>query len=206
VAGCHRFLHRLWNLVNSLLPEIAIFRSYQGIGDDLAPALWDFRHKLHKTIKKVTDDIEDSFHFNTAIAAVMELVNAFYQAVENIPRDGDDVVIQEVFREAIEAIILLLSPMVPHIAEELWQVIGHDYSLQTCCWPEAQAEALEEPYYEVVVQINGKVRGRVKVHASDSEVLKEAKIVSDQTLRKWGTDLRKRVVWARNGKLVNIVV
>ncbi len=205
VAGSNRFLHRLWNLAQALLPDIAKVRAYQGKGDDLGPALGDFRHKLHKTIKKVTDDIEDSFHFNTAIAAVMELVNAFYLATEN-PRDEADVAGKAVFREALEAIILLLSPMVPHIAEELWQLLGHGDSLQTCCWPEAQAEALAEPYFEVVVQVNGKVRGRVQVHTSDARAVIEAKILSDAAIRKWGTDTNKKIVWARNGKLVNIVV
>jgi leucyl-tRNA synthetase len=206
VAGSNRFLHRLWNLVHSLLPEIIKVRSYHGIGDDIPPALWDFRHKLHKTIKKVTEDIEDSFHFNTAIAAVMELVNTFYLAMDNIPRDEDDVVIQEVFREAVENILLLLNPMVPHLAEELWQALGHETSLQLCCWPQAQAEALEEPYYEVVVQVNGKVRGRVQVHTSDHRNVNEARILSDPAIRKWGTDIQKKIIWARNGKLVNIVV
>ena len=84
VAGSNRFLHRLWNLVQALLPEIATVRAYQGKGEDLEPAIWDFRHKLHKAIKKVTDDIEDSFHFNTAIAAIMELVNDLYGAEEAI--------------------------------------------------------------------------------------------------------------------------
>ncbi len=106
----------------------------------------------------------------------------------------------------MEAIILLLSPMVPHLAEELWQLLGHGDSLQTCCWPQAQAEALAEPHFEVVVQVNGKVRGRVQVHTSDARAVIEAKILSDDAIRKWGTDTNKKIVWARNGKLVNIVV
>jgi leucyl-tRNA synthetase len=160
---------------------------------------------LHKTIKKVSEDIEDSFHFNTAIAAVMELVNTFYLALENRSLLNEDAA-PEVCREAMEAIILLINPMVPHIAEELWQSLGHATSPQLCCWPEAQGEALAEPYYEVVVQVNGKVRGRVQVRTSDNRDVNEAKITSDPTIRKWGTDLRKKIVWARNGKLVNIVV
>jgi leucyl-tRNA synthetase len=95
--------------------------------------------------------------------------------------------------------------MVPHIAEELWQVTGHKDSLQTCCWPEAQVEALEKPYYEVIVQINGKVRGRVQVHASEGEEMKEVRILDDPTIRKWRTGIHKRIIWAPNGKLVNIV-
>jgi len=96
--------------------------------------------------------------------------------------------------------------MVPHIAEELWQLVGQSDSLQTCCWPEGQTKALAEPHYEVIVQVNGKVRGRIKVHISDHRNVNEAKILSDPAIRKWGTDVHKKVVWARNGKLVNIVV
>ncbi|MFA5110714.1 MAG: class I tRNA ligase family protein, partial [Desulfobaccales bacterium] len=208
VAGSNRFLHRLFNLVHSLLPDITKVPSYQGIGEDIPPALWDFRHKLHKTIKKVTDDIENNFHFNTAIAAVMEMVNAFSQAAEKFSQDDaySEELWREVFREAVESIILLLNPMVPHIAEELWHLTGHDNSLQTCCWPEAQAEALEEPYFEVVVQVNGKVRGHVRVHTSDARSVNEARILSDPNIRKWGTDIHKKLIWARNGKLVSIVV
>ena len=88
VAGSARFLHRLWNLVQDLLPELQGVAPYQGPGTELSSELSEFRHKVHATIKKVTDDIEDSFHFNTAIAAVMELVNAFYLAVEPKPREA----------------------------------------------------------------------------------------------------------------------
>ena len=88
VAGSARFLHRLWNLVQDLLPEFKGVAPYRGPGTELSSELSEFRHKVHATIKKVTDDIEDSFHFNTAIAAVMELVNAFYLAAEQKPREA----------------------------------------------------------------------------------------------------------------------
>ena len=112
MAGSARFLNRLWNLVQDLLPELQGVKPYQGSGADLGPDLQDFRHKVHATIKKVTDDIEDSFHFNTAIAAVMELVNAFYLAADHLPRDEMTL---GVFREAVEAVLLLVSPMVPYV-------------------------------------------------------------------------------------------
>jgi leucyl-tRNA synthetase len=204
VAGASRFLQRLWALVHSLLPDIGRVSAYQGKGDDLDPALWDFRHKLHKTIKKVTDDIEDSFHFNTAIAAVMELVNAFYQAQENLDRDEST---KEVFREAVEAILLLVSPMVPHIAEELWEALGHTASLQEVPWPQAQPKALAESFFTVVVQVNGKVRCTIKVNTaiSDAEIKTEA--LHDPTTQKWlqGREPRK-IILTPNRKLVNIVV
>jgi len=206
VAGCHRFLQRLWNLAHSLLPDMVRIPVYRGTGDDISPALWDFRHKVHKTIKKVTEDIEDSFHFNTAIAAVMELINAFYLAVDNIDRQQNKAA-NEVFREALEAIILLLNPMVPHIAEELWHTLGHTTSLQEVPWPVAQPEALEEPAFEVVVQVNGKKRGSIEAHAADHEAVIEAKALTDANIRKWILGREpKKIVWARNRRLINIVI
>ncbi|MGC2432860.1 MAG: class I tRNA ligase family protein, partial [Desulfobaccales bacterium] len=203
VAGCHRFLHRLWNLVNSLLPELQQVAAYAGDGRGLAPDLQEFRHKVHRTIKKVTDDIEDSFHFNTAIAAVMELVNSFYLAAENLPRDT---AAQEVFREAVEAIILLLNPMVPHLAEELWQALGHQTSLQQCCWPEARAEALEECAFTLVVQVNGKVRSRLvaPVTATAAEITDMA--LADPAIQKWLQGPAPRRVVPVKDKLNRIVL
>ena len=202
VAGSNRFLHRLWNLVHALLPDLQPVSAYAGNGSGLSPDLQEFRHQVHRTIKKVSDDIEDSFHFNTAIAAVMELVNAFYQAADSLPRDTAT---KEVFREAVEAILLLLNPMVPHIAEELWQALGHDHSLQLCCWPQAQAEALEVCAFTLVVQVNGKVRSKLTapVTATDEEI--KALALNDPAIQKWlQGGPPKRVVLARR-KLINIV-
>ena len=125
VAGSNRFLHRLWNLVQDAAagPEAGVAPMPARRGA-CPRTLQEFRRKVHRTIKKVTDDIEDSFHFNTAIAAVMELVNAFYLAAENLDREA---VTLGVFREAVEAILLLVNPMVPHLTEELWQALGHDH-------------------------------------------------------------------------------
>jgi leucyl-tRNA synthetase len=202
VAGSNRFLHRLWNLVHSL-PDLRHVEPYRGPGDTLSLDLKDFRRRVHRTIKKVTEDIEDSFHFNTAIAAVMELVNAFYQALESLPWDRDTLM---VFKEAVEAILLLVNPMVPHIAEELWEALGHNTSLQVLPWPQAQAEALEEMTFTVVVQVNGKVRSKIIVPASAADEEIKDWAVNDPGVQKWLQDgPPKRVVLARR-KLVNIVV
>jgi leucyl-tRNA synthetase len=202
VAGCHRFLNRVWSLVNSLLPDIQGVPAYRGGGEELFPDLWDLRHKLHKTIAKVTADIEGDFHFNTAIAAVMELVNAFYPARDSLPREE---VTKAVFREGVETMLKLLNPMVPHLAAELWERLGYQTSLQQEAWPEAQPEALVEPFFELVVQVNGKVRSRIKVHTSGSQAVMEQEALGE--VRKWLADKApKKIVWARNRKLVNIVV
>ena len=148
--------------MQDLLPELKGWSRIKAQGPNCPPELSEFRHKVHATIKKVTEDIEDSFHFNTAIAAVMELVNAFYLAAENQPRDAAAL---RVFREAVEAILLLVSPMVPHIAEELWQALGHTTLVLEVPWPQPQAEALTVSTLTVVVQVNGKVRSRLEVPA-----------------------------------------
>jgi len=203
VAGSARFLHRLWNLVQALLPALQEVAPYRGPGNELSGELSEFRHKVHASIKKVTEDIEDSFHFNTAIAAVMELVNAFYLAAESLPRDG---VALQVFREAVEAILVLVSPMAPHIAEELWQALGHETLLLDVPWPQPQAKALTVSTLTVVVQVNGKVRSRLAVPAAaaDAEITRLA--LADPAIAKWlQGHPPKKVILARR-KLVNIVV
>jgi leucyl-tRNA synthetase len=203
VAGASRFLHRLWNLVHSLLPDLQKVAAYQGDGAGLSAGLLEFRHQVHRTIKKVTDDIEDSFHFNTAIAAVMELVNAFYLTAENSPREP---LTMQVFREAVEAMLLLVNPMVPHLAEELWQALGHATSLQQLPWPQARAEALVKSTITVVIQVNGKVRSKLTAPAAATDEEIKGWALNDPAIQKWLQDgPPKRVVLARR-KLVNIVV
>ena len=122
VAGCPVSFTASGTWCRRCCPNCGRFPPIRVPAAEFVPGLADFRRKVHQTIKKVTEDIEDSFHFNTAIAAVMELVNAFYLAAEHPPRKTRP---PRVFREAVEAILLLVSPMVPHIAEELWQALGH---------------------------------------------------------------------------------
>jgi leucyl-tRNA synthetase len=156
---------------------------------------------VHQTIQKVTDDIEERFHFNTAIAAVMELVNAFYQTLETLPRED---LTFWVWREALEALVKLLNPMVPHIAEEVWQTLGYETSLQLQPWPAANPEALVETSFTLVVQVNGKVRGKIEAPASATEAQLKELALQSPAVQKWLKGEPKRVVLAR-GKLVNIV-
>ncbi len=201
VAGAHRFLHRAWSLTHTVLPDIQAVPAYQGTGADLSPEVFDFRRKVHQTIQKVTDDIDERFHFNTAIAAAMELVNAFYQTLETLPREE---LTFRVWREALEGLAKLLNPMVPHIAAELWQALGHDASLQLQPWPAADQDALVEARFTLVVQVNGKVRGKIEAPANASEAQLKELALQDPAVQKWLKGEPKRVVVAR-GKLVNIV-
>jgi leucyl-tRNA synthetase len=155
--------------------------------------------KVHKTIKKVTDDLE-RFQFNTAIAAVMELFNA---ASRFEPEGSDDLA---VLREAVEAIVRLLYPMAPHVSEELWQALGFEETLVDKPWIEWNKELVESAAITVVLQVNGKVRSQVLMDSdSDQEEMKEAAF-SDEKVKNYiaGKEIKKVIVVPK--KLVNIVV
>uniref|UniRef100_A0A7C3Z324 Leucine--tRNA ligase n=1 Tax=Desulfobacca acetoxidans TaxID=60893 RepID=A0A7C3Z324_9BACT len=201
VAGAHRFLHRVWTLTHTILPDIKGVPAYGGSGADLSPEALDFRRKVHQTIQKVTDDIDERFHFNTAIATVMELVNSFYQTLETLPRKE---LTFQVWREGLETLVKLLNPMVPHIAEELWQALGYETSLQLEPWPTAQPEALTESVFTLVVQVNGKVRSKITAPVSATEEHLKKLALQDQSVQKWLKGEPRRIVMAR-GKLINIV-
>jgi leucyl-tRNA synthetase len=201
VAGAHRFLHRVFTLTHTILPDIQGVVAYQGTGADLSPEALDFRRKVHQTIQKVTDDIDERFHFNTAIATVMELINTFYQTLETLPKKE---LTFRVWREGLEALVKLLNPMVPHLAEELWQALGYETSLQLEPWPTAQPEALTEEVFTLVVQVNGKVRNKIEAPVSAGEEQLKQLALADPSVQKWLTGEPKRVVLAR-GKLIHIV-
>ncbi len=213
VMGAHRFLQRSWTLVHTLAPQLQGVGPYEGDGSELTPALRELRRKVHLTISKVTDDIEQRFHFNTAIAAIMELVNAFYLALEKSTPGGEGSAIPElgavttraVWREGLEAILKLLNPMAPHLAEELWASLGHQSSLMSQPWPEPRPEALVEATVNLVIQVNGKVRSQLIVPAGAAEDEIRDTALKDAKIQKWlaGKEV-KRVVLAR-GRLVNIV-
>ena len=207
VAGSFRFLHRVWTLVYELHAQLAGVRPYSGSGTELAPGLRDLRRQVHRTIHKVTVDIESRFHFNTAIAAMMELVNELYLA-----RDRQDMNFEAgpqaapVWREAIDNLLLMLSPMVPHFAEELWHVLGHSTSLLLADWPSAQPEAQAAATRLVVIQINGKLRSKIEVPVTTGEDEMCQLALEDPRIKELIQGQKpKKVVVARK-KLVNIVI
>ena len=197
VEGCFRFLNRVWRLVYE--NHATIVAAAEVDTTSLQPSARDLRRQVHRTIKKVTVDIDGSFHFNTAIAAVMELVNAIsvYPDKEAAP---------EVLREAIESVVRLLSPFVPHICEELWQHLGYEDSLQESSWPVWDEDALVADTLLIVVQVNGKVRGKVTVPADADKETVEATALADANVSRFieGKTLRKVIVVP--GRLVNVVV
>ena len=203
VEGSFRFLNRIWRMVETYQPSS---RSVDGephleeltVGKDL------FRC-VHQTIKKVTEDIEDKFHFNTAISALMELVNE----VSRFDLSGTEAERNErdrVLKKALETVLLLLSPFSPHICEELWRRMGHPRSVFEEPWPVYDERAIAEEVTLIVVQINGRVRHRLCLAASSTEEEIKGTVLSDDRVKSLlsGQEV-KRMVLVPN-KLVNIVL
>jgi leucyl-tRNA synthetase len=200
VDGSARFLNRVWRLVydqHLRLKDLAPLPHGAALDGD--PKL--LRQRTHKTIKKVTEDIE-RFHFNTAISAVMELVNEIY--VSEV-KDRTDENSLRVVREAVETVVVLLSPFIPHFAEELWEALGNRESLITHPWPDYDREAVMEEEILIVIQVNGKLRDRMTVPAAyGEEQVKEWALKSERIKNLLGGKLVKRVIFVPQ-KLVNIV-
>ena len=199
VDGSFRFLNRVWKLVRDVLPLL------RNAGTLDREALTDegrtLRRTVHKTIRKVTEDVEERFHFNTAIAAVMELVNAI-QAFEpkNAPGNGP------VLKEALESVVLLLAPFVPHFSEELWEGLGHGDGIDVAGWPTVDEAATVDEELLIVVQVNGKLRGKVTVAASAGEDEVKASALADPKVVSFIEGKTVRKIIYVPGKLLNIVV
>ncbi len=199
VEGCYRFLNRVWRLVADYCHSVREVDSYIE-GSALSPSDRELRYRTHYTIKKVTEDIDKRFNFNTAISAIMELVNDLYHYKENEKQN------LSVVKEALEALVLVLAPFAPHIAEELWRAIGHQDSVHLQPWPEYDEDALIRDEIEIVVQVNGKVRERVMVPSSAGpEEMKSAAMSLDRIQEMIAGKAVRKVI-AVPGKLVNIVV
>jgi leucyl-tRNA synthetase len=188
VEGISRFLNRAWRMI---IDETAESMQLNPKVGEAAPTEEQFRI-LHKTIRSVTQDMEN-LSFNTAISRLMEFVN-FFTAQDQRPL------------ACMEPFVLLLSPMAPHIAEELWQRLGHSESLAYAAWPEFDPKYVQESTVEMPVQINGKVRGRVTVPATASSTEMEQAALNDSKVKKYleGSSVRKVIVVPK--KLINIVV
>ncbi|MDP2799013.1 MAG: class I tRNA ligase family protein, partial [Deltaproteobacteria bacterium] len=201
VEGAYRFLNRIWRLVTENRAAIARVPAITNVSE-LKGEAKALHRKIHQTIKKVGSDIEDRFHFNTAISAVMELVNDAYSVVSLGDKNSQTLA---VLRLAIETVIISLSPFAPHIAEELWQTMGHKELLSSASWPSYDEEAARQEKIELVVQVNGKVRSRIEVDAGQGESeIKEAAL-SDLRIKEWIKEKEIKKVIVVGNKLVNIV-
>jgi leucyl-tRNA synthetase len=202
VDGGYRFLNRVWRLVWRWLDRIDGVAAFDGDDALLAPPMRALFKKVHQTTYKVTHDIEDRFHFNTAISAVMELVNMF--SGEAIQPTSDEEA--GVIRFGLERIALLLSPIVPHFSEEIWELLGHAPSILQTPWPSYREEALVRDEWVIVIQVNGKLRSRLTVDAGTDRAVIEEMALADERTRKFVGDKPVRKVVVVPGKLVNIVV
>ncbi len=197
VDGAARFLKRLWKLVHT---HVASQSSVVALDvASLSAEQKNMRRKLHETIAKVSDDIGRRHTFNTAIAAVMELMNELGKFHDDSEQGA------AVMREAIEAIVLLLSPIVPHITQQLWNDLGHDELLANVTWPQSDESAMVRDEIELVVQVNGKLRSKINVAANADKDSIEAAALADEKIATniEGKTVRKIIVVP--GRLVNIV-
>ena len=205
VDGAHRFLNRIWRLTRAWIEAVADVAPFDGKISELPESLQPLYRKINQTIKKVSDDIEDRFHFNTAISAVMELVNLL-QGQFPSGQIKDDAATCGVIRRALETVILLLSPMAPHFCEELWEYLGQEQSVLSAPWPTYRKDALTTAEIQVVVQVNGKLRGRFSASAQASqEEMQEGALACEQ-VQKFIAEKEIRKIIVVPKKLVNIVV
>jgi leucyl-tRNA synthetase len=197
VQGGFRFLRRLWRVVSEHVAGQAPGPVEIGALND---AQRDLRRAVHQTIAKVSDDIGRRYTFNTAIAAVMELINKVsrFEALT----DSDRAVV----REALDAVVLMLSPIVPHICHSLWQILGHESAVVDAAWPEPDRDALQADTVEIIVQVNGKLRARIQSPAGASQDALQAAALDNENVRRFVADKDVRKVIVVPGKLVNVVV
>ncbi len=197
VEGSFRFLKRVYALIKEDIEN----EGKTGTGE-YGPDENKLRSKLHQTIKKTTEDIEKRYNFNTAISAVMELVNETYKYNERSVGDRNRYLIREISVN----IVLMLAPFAPHITEELWEAVGNDKSVHLQAWPKYNKNLATAEEITLVVQVNGKVRDRIQVAADISEEeMKERALASEKISRfTEGKDIIKTIIVP--GKLVNIVV
>ena len=197
VEGAHRFLKRLWKL------------ALQHVEGGSAPALQTdalkatqkaLRQSVHATLAKVSDDVGRRYTFNTAIAANMELLNELGR-FDDSSEQG-----RAVMQEALESVVLMLSPIVPHITHALWAALGHEQAIIECRWPQVDQAALVQESMQLVVQVNGKVRGKINVAADAGKEDIEAAAIGDDNVQKHIADKPVRKIIIVPGKLVNIVI
>ncbi|MBI5523045.1 MAG: leucine--tRNA ligase [Desulfarculus sp.] len=204
VEGASRFLQRLWRVGLAVAAQAAGVPAYGG-GAGLPPELAELYRKTHEAIKRYSEDVDERFQFNTAIAQVMELVNAISLAEQNAELAGQPQR-EAVLRAAVETAVVLISPIAPHLADELWQRLGHQGHLIDHPWPVHDPAALLKQEKTVVVQVGGKVRARLNLPAeAGEEAIKAAALADDKVVGFLAGRAPKKIIVVQ-GKLVNIVL
>ena len=196
VEGANRFIKRLWRQVYEHV------KSKQSIDvefENLSNTQQELRRKVYNTLQKVTDDMTRRFTFNTAIAANMELINQLSKFHE----EGD--IAQAIRQEALESIVLMLSPVMPHVAQELWLMLGQDGLVMDQAWPEIDEDAMEQSNIQMMIQINGKLRGKVDVDVDADDKAVEKLALENDNVVQFFEDKTVRKVIVVKGRLINIV-
>lgn len=198
LIGAKRFLIRVWNLVENVQSNRPTDQPSTGLLDSQTSGL---HRKMHQTIKKVTEDIDPKLEFNTAISAIMELVNEIYE----VTSDKEQATSNPVVREAVKTVVILLSPMAPHISEEMWEKLGEKPSIFNHPWPKYDPAALVAQEIELVVQVSGKIKSRIIVATNATEEDIKKKALEDDKIKPLLSGKPPRKVIVVPGRLVNIV-
>ena len=213
VQGSFRFLSRVFRLIEDQGARLRAARDLTWDDGPLSEEIRALRRMTHLTIARVTRDIEDAFHFNTALAALMELQNALSRFQDSLPAGSSGVALSQserdrllAFTEGVRALIVMLAPFAPHLAEELWEMLGHRESIFRQPWPVADATLAQAETVEVVVQVNGKVRSRLQVPQGTTEDRLREMALADERVQSWTAGKTVRKVVVVPDKLVSVVV
>ena len=203
IEGASRFLNRIWRLYADTCEVLSpVGACSSTAADATTAAAKEVRLKEHLTVKKAGEDIGNRYQFNTAIAAIMELVNALYLAKDELATTEEG---RKVLSSAMATVLTLLAPIPPHVCEELWEDLGHARSIDQEPWPVWKEDALQRDVLTVVIQINGKLRGKIEVPASASKEEVEQLALTEQNIVRHLEGLTVRKVVVIPGKLVNVV-
>jgi leucyl-tRNA synthetase len=204
VEGIQRFLGRVYRFIEKYAaPESPDWR--EPIPERLSDSARGLQRKLHQTIKRVTDDFQERWHFNTCIAAIMELLNDANRRMMEEHVEGEKIPLT-LLAEVQRNLVLLLAPFAPYLAHELWEMLGEKGSLLKASWPKYSPQLAKEEELEIPVQINGKLRGLIVVPADATEVFVVERALADEKVQSFiaGKQIVKKIFVP--GKLVNIVV
>ena len=199
IEGAHRFLKRLWNIINIHIEKKPAKKNDSN--NNLDRKIKDLNFKLHSTIKKVTDDLERRHSFNTVISSVMELLNLLNESNKNNELPFS------IKQNVLENILLMLNPFVPHITAELWSLISKDGDIDNMMWPKVDKSALIQDEIKIVVQVNGKLRGNMIISNDESESEIKQKAIKTEYVKKFignGSEVKK-IIYIKE-KLINIVI
>ena len=201
IEGVHRFVKRLWNTFQKIMPVVKDVKIDRV--SVKTPKERELRRKLHTMIKKITEDIEGGFKFNTAISGLMELLNHLVDYLNAVPEDEWN---KHLLREIAEKTVLILSPFAPHMAEELWQDLGMKGLVVEQSWPSYDPEALKVEEVEIVIQINGKIRDRVMIPVDADEETVRKLVLERERVKRYLNGKEPKKFFYVKGRLVNIVV